>query len=139
VCYEFRVQTRNRRVDDPRGDEISAEFPIQPKEGKVDAVIEIETESHISHRAADQDAAAATVHDESHGKPLRITKRPRDTWVISKGALGIASTATSATRRENCCQSHGDKVPPFASYMHETGTDLERFAQSDRVEHGHGG
>ena len=49
------------------------------------ALFEIETECHIIITwAADQDAASAVVNDAyPHEKVLRMTKRPRDTWVIS--------------------------------------------------------
>ena len=78
--------------------------------------------------AADQDAAAVVVHDcYPNEKPLRITKRPRDTWVISKGALGITNTVDVCHTARDCLhKAHGDKVHAIRLYMHETGTDLER-------------
>lgn len=92
-------------------------------------LFEIETDSHIIITwAADQDAAAAVVQDcYPNEKPLRITRRPRDTWVISKGALGIASTSDMCHTARDCLhKAHGDKVHAIRLYMHETGTDLER-------------
>ena len=92
-------------------------------------LFEIETESHIIITwAADQDAAAVAVHDcYPNEKPLRITKRPRDTWVISKGALGITNTVDVCHTARDCLhKAHGDKVHAIRLYMHETGTDLER-------------
>ena len=54
-------------------------------------LFEIETDSHIIITwAADEDAARTVVNDSyPHEPPLRVTRRPRDTWVISKAALGI--------------------------------------------------
>jgi hypothetical protein len=61
-------------------------------------------------------------------KVMRLTKRPRDTWVISKSALGIASGAADIchTARDCLSKAAGDKVHAIRLYMHETGTDLER-------------
>jgi len=90
---------------------------------------EIETESHIIITwAEDMDAASAVVHDAyPHEKVLRLTKRPRDTWVISKSALGIAgATDPCSTARDCLSKAAGDKVHAIRLYMHETGNDLER-------------
>ena len=53
-------------------------------------LFEVETESHIIITwAQDQDAAADVVQDAyPNEKVLRLTKRPRDTWVISKAPWG---------------------------------------------------
>jgi hypothetical protein len=93
-------------------------------------LFEVETESHIIITwANDQDAAAAVVHDAyPHERVLRLTKRPRDTWVISKSALGIPSSSADLchTARDCLSKAAGDKVHAIRLYMHETGTDLER-------------
>lgn len=92
-------------------------------------LFEVETESHIIITwAGDQDAASVVVRDAyPHEKIMRMTKRPRDTWVISKSALGIASMAdTCHTARDCLAKAAGDKVHAIRLYMHETGTDLER-------------
>ena len=54
-------------------------------------LFEVETEAHIIITwASDEDAASHVVHEAYPGeRVLRLTKRPRDTWVISKTALGI--------------------------------------------------
>ena len=59
---------------------------------------------------------------------IRLTKRPRDTWVISKTALGISNGTPDvcSTARDCLSKASGDKVPAIRLYMHETGTDLER-------------
>lgn len=91
---------------------------------------EIETEGHIIITwAENMDAASTVVHDAyPREKIVRMTKRPRDTWVISKGALGIAGTKTDpcSTARDCLAKAAGDKVHAIRLYMHETGTDLER-------------
>ena len=92
-------------------------------------LFEVETESHIIITwANDQDAAAGVVVDAyPHEKIMRLTKRPRDTWVISKSALGIAhSNDLCHTARDCLAKAAGDKVHAIRLYMHETGSDLER-------------
>jgi hypothetical protein len=56
-------------------------------------LFEIETNAHIIISwAADDQAAAAVVADAYPGERIiRLTRRPRDTWVISKSALGLNS------------------------------------------------
>jgi len=92
-------------------------------------LFEIETESHIIITwAVDNDAATEVVSDAYPGeRVLRMTKRPRDTWVISKGALGISGpTDPCSTARDCLSKASGDKVHAIRLYMHETGSDLER-------------
>ncbi|HEY6563472.1 MAG TPA: DUF6793 family protein, partial [Pirellulaceae bacterium] len=51
----------------------------------------------------------------------------RDTWVISKAALGIASELDPCLMARDCLsKAAGDKVHAIRLYMHETGTDLNR-------------
>lgn len=92
-------------------------------------LFEVETEAHIIITwASDQDAASAVVADAYPGERIkRMTKRPRDTWVISKSALGITGgDEICHTARDCLSKAHGDKVHAIRLYMHETGTDLER-------------
>lgn len=93
-------------------------------------LFEVETNSHIIITwAADEPAARAVVNDAYPAEEVtRLTKRPRDTWVISKSALGL-SVGTSdpcSTARDCLAKAAGDKVHAIRLYMHETGTDLER-------------
>lgn len=92
-------------------------------------LFEIETDAHIIITwAADETAAGGVVREAYPGdKVIRLTKRPRDTWVISKGALGLSSKKVDvcATARDCLSKSSGDKVHAIRLYMHETGTDLE--------------
>ena len=92
-------------------------------------LFEVETDAHIIITwASDEDAASAVVSDAyPTERVIRLTKRPRDTWVISKSALGIASRIDPCnTARECLSKASGDKVHAIRLYMHETGTDLER-------------
>jgi hypothetical protein len=89
---------------------------------------EIETESHIIITWAADEAAATLVVKDAYptDKVIRLTKRPRDTWVISKGALGITGSSDPCVVARDClAKSAGDKVHAIRLYMHETGTDLE--------------
>jgi hypothetical protein len=92
-------------------------------------LFEVETENHIVITwAEDGDAASAVVGDaypQEH--VMRLTKRPRDTWVISKSALGIAGKMNPChTARDCLSKAEGDKVHAIRLYMHETGSDLEQ-------------
>lgn len=90
---------------------------------------EAETDCHIIITwAADEDAAAAVVTDAYPSENvIRLTKRPRDTWVISKSALGIKGSPDICNTARDCLsKAAGDKVHAIRLYMHETGTDLER-------------
>ena len=92
-------------------------------------LFEIETDSHIIITwAENEDAAKAVVLDAyPSDEVVRLTKRPRDTWVISKGALGLTSTTLDpcAVARDCLSRSAGDKVNAIRLYRMETGSDLE--------------
>lgn len=93
-------------------------------------LFEVETDSHIIITwANDNDDAAAVVADAyPQDKVIRMTKRPRDTWVISKSVLGITGTEEDPcnTARDCLSKAEGDKVHAIRLYMHETGVDLEQ-------------
>ena len=92
-------------------------------------LFEVETDCHIIITWASDEDSASTVVNQAYPseKVIRMTKRPRDTWVISKSALGIASNADpSSTARDCLSKAAGDKVHASRLYMHETGSDLER-------------
>ena len=92
-------------------------------------LFEIETNSHIIITWADDVVAAtAVVQDAYPGDDvIRMTKRPRDTWVISKVALGIAGeTDPCALARDCLSKAAGDKVHAIRLYMQETGNDLNQ-------------
>ncbi len=92
-------------------------------------LFEIETESHIVITWASDEDSARVVVTESYPneKPVRVTKRPRDTWVISKAALGIKGKSDPCMTARDCLdRAAGDKLAAIRIYMHETGSDLER-------------
>lgn len=92
-------------------------------------LFEIETDAHIIITWADDDAAATTVVTDAYpeDRVIRMTKRPRDTWVISKGVLGLTSRMDICGVARDCLsKSAGDKLHAIRLYMHETGSDLEK-------------
>jgi hypothetical protein len=93
-------------------------------------LFEVETNAHIIITWANDEASAEVVVKDAYPSDsvIRLTKRPRDTWVISKGALGLTTTARvdpCTTARACLTKASGDKVHAIRLYMHETGTDLE--------------
>ena len=68
---------------------------------------------------------------------LRITKRPRNAWVISKAVLGIkGKTDTSELARECLSKAAGDKVHAIRLYIQESGVSLDearRIIESNLV------
>jgi hypothetical protein len=93
-------------------------------------LFEVETASHIIITWAEDEQAATDVVQDNYPKEelLRITKRPRNSWVISKAALGISGNNTEpcTTARDCLSKAAGDKVHAIRLYMQHTGTDLER-------------
>ncbi|MDB4476833.1 hypothetical protein N9018_01375, partial [Rhodopirellula sp.] len=88
-----------------------------------------ETDSHIIITWADDESAARGVVLDAYptDEVVRLTKRPRDTWVISKGALGLTTPKLDpcTVARECLSRSAGDKVNAIRLYRMETGSDLE--------------
>lgn len=92
-------------------------------------LFEIETDSHIVITWADTETAARAVVADAypHDRIMRLTKRPRDTWVISKGALGLSRGLDICMVARDCLsKSAGDKVNAIRLYMNETGSDLDK-------------
>ena len=90
-------------------------------------LFEIETDAHIIITWAKDDAAATVVVSDAYPQDnvIRLTKRPRDTWVISKAALGISGDTDPCSKARDCLsKAAGDKVHAIRLYMQETGTDL---------------
>ncbi|HZN34856.1 MAG TPA: DUF6793 family protein [Pirellulaceae bacterium] len=93
-------------------------------------LFEVETNAHIIITwAADDNAANAVVREAyPSDKVIRLTKRPRDTWVISKGALGLNNKQVDVCTVARDCLSKaaGDKVHAIRLYIQHTGADLEQ-------------
>lgn len=92
-------------------------------------LFEIETDAHIIITWAQDEPSARAVVSDAYPTDniVRFTKRPRDTWVISKGALGLIKSDLDpcAIARECLSRSSGDKVNAIRLYRMETGSDLD--------------
>ncbi|MEM1062172.1 MAG: DUF6793 family protein [Planctomycetota bacterium] len=91
------------------------------------ALYEIETNQHIMISWADsEEQAVRTAKSHYPDEPVvRVTRRPRDTWVISKGLLGIRSDLEPCDMARDClARARGDKVHAIRLYMLDTGSDL---------------
>jgi hypothetical protein len=93
-------------------------------------LFEIETDAHIIITWAENESAAKAVAKDSYPTEniLRMTRRPRDSWVISKAVLGITGKGGDpcTVARDCLSKASGDKVHAIRLYMHETGTDLDQ-------------
>jgi hypothetical protein len=92
------------------------------------ALFEIETQAHIVIAWADDEEAARNILYGYYPSEevLRVTKRPRDAWVISKAALGISGEAAPCDAARDCIsKAAGDKVHAIRLYMQQTGSDLD--------------
>ena len=95
-------------------------------------LFEVETDAHIIiTSASDEESATGVVRGAYPDEQvIRLTRRPRDTWVISKSALGISEKSEKSSpcnvARDCLSKAAGDKVHAIRLYMHETGTDLEQ-------------
>jgi len=90
---------------------------------------EIETDAHIVITWAENEDQASEVVQDAYpqDKVTRVTKRPRNTWVISKSVLGIRETSNVCSTARDCLsKAAGDKVDAIRLYMKETGCDLNR-------------
>jgi hypothetical protein len=88
---------------------------------------EIETTGHIMINWAESEHAARIFAEEHFPQEdiLRIAKRPRDAWVISKRLLGIESRHKPSEIARDCLtKAQGDKVHAIRLYMLDTGADL---------------
>ena len=89
---------------------------------------EVETDMHIMITWADEDNDATSKVKDAYPEEniVRLTRRPRDSWVISKTLLGIAGESDPCDTARDCLsKASGDKVNAIRLYMHETGSDLE--------------
>ena len=91
---------------------------------------EIETNAHVMISWADsQDEAEAVARQHyPEDEVTRITKRPRDLWVISKRLLGLEGSREPGepcdTARDCLARASGDKLHAIRLYMLDTGSDL---------------
>ncbi|MDO5580292.1 MAG: hypothetical protein Q4G69_04105 [Planctomycetia bacterium] len=91
-------------------------------------LFEIETYSHIVITwAHDEESARETLYENYPSEEaIRITKRPRDVWVISKSVLGITGKVEACDLARECLsKAAGDKLHAIRLYMQQTGADLD--------------
>jgi hypothetical protein len=91
------------------------------------ALFEIETNAHIMIGWADSHEAAEAIAKKYYPEEdvVRVTRRPRDIWVISKRLLGIQGTTDPCDTARDClARAAGDKVHAIRLYMLDTGADL---------------
>ena len=91
-------------------------------------LFEVETNAHIIITWADDEESAKSVTKDAYPTEeiRRMTRRPRDTWVISKAVLGLdEKNDPCGTARDCLSKASGDKVHAIRLYMQETGTDLD--------------
>ena len=90
-------------------------------------LFEIETEAHImiGWAASLEQAEHMAVKYYPEETVLRITKRPRDIWVISKRLLGLEGKIRPCDVARDClARASGDKLHAIRLYMLDTGVDL---------------
>jgi hypothetical protein len=90
-------------------------------------LFEIETNAHIMIGWAGTQPEAEKMCKEFYPEEeiVRITRRPRDIWVISKRLLGIEGGAEPCdVARECLTRAAGDKLHAIRLYMLDTGADL---------------
>ncbi len=101
-----------------------------PRQGTIMPLFEVETDAHIIITWAENEDTATVVANDSYPSEniVRLTKRPRDSWVISKGLLGIREQKLDpcSVARECLSKAAGDKVHAIRLYMQQTGNDLEQ-------------
>ena len=92
------------------------------------ALFEIETNSHIMISWADSQEDAEGIARKHYPEDgiVRIPRRPRDLWVISKSLLGVNNSASEPcdTARDCLSRASGDKLHAIRLYMLDTGADL---------------
>lgn len=89
-------------------------------------LFEIETTAHIMIAWTTSQAEADAITRETFPDEdvLRITRRPRDAWVISKRLLGLTgATSPSEMARDCLSRAHGDKIHAIRLYMDGMGVD----------------
>ena len=90
-------------------------------------LFEIETEAHIMIGWANSLEQAEHMAQKYYPdeKVIRITRRPRDLWVISKRLLGLDGKSRPCDVARDClARASGDKLHAIRLYMLDTGVDL---------------
>lgn len=90
-------------------------------------LFEIETSAHIVIAWADAPEQAEEIARTEYptDEIIRVSKRPRDTWVLSKAFLGLnAHTEPCEIARDCLARAAGDKLHAIRLYCLDTGADL---------------
>jgi len=88
---------------------------------------EIETESHIMIGWASSQEQAEHIATKYYPEErlIRVSRRPRDIWVISKRLLGLEGKSRPCDLARDClARASGDKLHAIRLYMLDTGADL---------------
>ena len=91
------------------------------------ALYEIETNAHImiSWAETQDEALISARRHYPEDDVIRVTRRPRDIWVISKTLLGLEGSAAPCDAARDCLsRARGDKLHAIRLYMLDTGADL---------------
>ena len=79
----------------------------------------------IASTETPEQASALAVEHYPQDEVIRITKRPKQMWVISKSFLGLNGQSEPCERARDClARAAGDKLHAIRLFMHETGVDL---------------
>ena len=92
-------------------------------------LFEIETNAHImiAWAGSQSEAEAALKQNYPEEEVLRVSKRPRDMWVISKKLLGLEGRSEPCDSARDCLnRAKGDKLHAIRLYMQDTGVDLHQ-------------
>ena len=90
-------------------------------------LFEIETNLHIMIGWADSQDDAEVLAQKQYPEDeiVRVTRRPNDLWVISKGLLGLGKQSEPCDTARDCLsRASGDKLHAIRLYMLDTGADL---------------
>ena len=90
-------------------------------------LFEIETNAHIMIGWAESQAEAEELARKYYPEDefVRVTRRPRDLWVISKKLLGVKRESEPCDTARDClARASGDKLHAIRLYMLDTGADL---------------
>jgi len=90
-------------------------------------LFEIETNAHImiAWAKTEEEARGHAAENYPEEEIVRVHKRPRDLWVISKRLLGLDSQQEPCDTARDClAKAKGDKVHAIRLYMLDTGVDL---------------
>lgn len=90
-------------------------------------LFEIETNAHIMIGWAETQEEAHEIAGKYYPEDeiVRVTRRPRDLWVISKKLLGVKNEAEPCDTARDClARASGDKLHAIRLYMLDTGADL---------------